>query len=216
MVSTTTGSEEHLLVKLFDRIGPVIAIGNPADKTLLIGAARFYADALRKNWREVVETLLCKASLVILHAGHTEGFLWELEAVIREKSPERILLLISYKKSEYYTFRAATAMHFPSPLPDYNGAGRTVPSSIKGFIQFDADWTPHFIRMPWRLGDVLIDADGEAYLNETLPEILEPFLSRVEALNRAQLLQPLESLYGEPEGSSARSYVKAGCTRIGK
>jgi hypothetical protein len=173
MAKTTKGSEEDLLIKFFDRVGPVIAIGNPSDAIPIIGAARYYASK-QENWKKVVETLIDKASLVILHAGRSEGFLWELETVVRKQPPERILLLISFTKREYYSFRDATAILFPSPLPDYDGAS-DVPISIKGFVEFDADWTSYFVRMPKRRLHFLSIASGESYLNDMLPEIFRRF-----------------------------------------
>ena len=40
MVNTTTGSEEDHIIQFFDRVGPVIAIGDPNDMAPIIGAAR--------------------------------------------------------------------------------------------------------------------------------------------------------------------------------
>jgi hypothetical protein len=200
-VGTTTGSEEDLLKKFFDRVGPVVSIGNPDDTTTMTGAARHYVDA-HKNWREVVESLIDKAVMVILHAGNTEGLLWELETVVRKKPPQRILVLISFTTPEYYKFRERTAKYFRPPLPDYNAVGTVVPSSIKGFIQFDADWTSTFVRMPWRLRDALANADGEAYLDVMLPKIFQPFLSRLEALNSTQPFRSYASSNSNEEANA--------------
>ncbi len=180
MLHTTTGSEEELIVKFFDRVGPVIAIGNPSDTEAIIGAARYYLDGQEK-WTEVVEKLLDKSAMVILHAGLTDGLLWEIETVIRKVSPWRLLLLLSFTETEYSRFRMATATAFPSPLPgdlEYYLANRAEVSSIKAVITFDATWTSHLIGMPSKFQ---LTADGASYLKATLPKVFGPFLARLEA-----------------------------------
>ena len=133
-----------------------------------------------------------KASMVLLHAGRTDGLLWELEMVIQNIAPERIILLISFTKSEFHSFRVATTRFFPSPLPDYPSGSMLgdfgVPCSITAFIQFDAHWTPHIIRMPWRYSDIIGSPGGGDYMDRVLPIMFKPFLSRLDALNSQKSL----------------------------
>lgn len=186
LVKTTTGSEEDHITQFFDQVGPVVAIGDPNDMAPTIGAARYYMNK-GDNWQDVAETLIHKASMVLLHAGRTDGLLWELEMVIQKIPPERIIVLSSFTRSEFHSFRVGTTRFFPSPLPDYPSGSTLahffVPCSIRACIHFDADWTPHIICMPWRFSDILGSPGGGDYLTRVLPIIFRPFLSRLNALN---------------------------------
>lgn len=67
---------EALVVRTMTSIGPVIAIGNPADQRPPLGAARNYLQDA--DWRLVVRSLIMEARLVVVGLDDTGGVQWEL------------------------------------------------------------------------------------------------------------------------------------------
>lgn len=88
--------EERLCCDL-NRIGPVVAIGQPQDNLPRLGAARTYVKSSMgddKAWQLKVTSWLNRCSAVCLLAGSTQGLHWEFDQVIRSLSPTRIILII--------------------------------------------------------------------------------------------------------------------------
>jgi len=129
--------EEQIAVALED-VGPLLAIGRPGERLPQLGAHRVYTDDA--NWQAKVSELLDRSSLVLMRAGETGGFWWEVDHVRRHMSPERVVVLLPKSEDEYERFRARVAPRLPRPLPDYC-PGRS-DASFGGLLWFDADWTP--------------------------------------------------------------------------
>lgn len=70
---------EHILLARLTAIGPVIALGNPADTSRPYGAARTYLD--RDSWRIDVLKYLRNAVHIVICLDNSEGLLWELEQI---------------------------------------------------------------------------------------------------------------------------------------
>jgi hypothetical protein len=85
--------------------------------------------------------------LVVLRAGQTDGVWWEVRRAVETLSPERLLLLIPYNKSQYEVFREEARQYLLHELPEYKGAARLLNASIKGYIYFGPDWVPHFVKL---------------------------------------------------------------------
>jgi hypothetical protein len=172
------GSEEQHIVQVFERVGPVVAIGRPGEPSPPAGAVRSYV--AEEEWKDVISDLMERAAMVVLHLGPSEGLLWEFETAVERVSPDRLLLVVpDYVAYNMFVMMARQRHRFVFQFPDYDGKRDIVPTSIKGFIWFNRDWNPHFIRMPWRLRDLFL-ADGDEYLGSMLGEVLSPFLSQVE------------------------------------
>jgi hypothetical protein len=143
-------SYEELLEGSLPDVGPFLAIGNPADELAQPGAARMYVPD--DGWREVVLEFTNKAQLILASIGESPGFLWEIQQVSLNVSPERIILClpiykaIQEKEQSYKRFREATAKIFPHPLPEEVGTAQ--------FLYFDRDWIPHLLT-PQREDQVL-------------------------------------------------------------
>lgn len=138
-------TEEEDLAKVFSRIGPFIAIGNPDEKLPELGASRMYVS--HENWQTEVHKLMAEAQLIVLRAGVSEGFLWELQSITKVCDPKRAVLYLPFlpipahqKKKKnppedpYQEFRSKANARLPHPLPEERGTAR--------FITFQDDWTP--------------------------------------------------------------------------
>ena len=131
--------------------GPCIAIGRPGEKLPHLGAARMYiAD---DKWQDEVRGLLTSSRLVVLRAGKTKNFLWEVEQSIRNVDPRKIILLIPKKRDDYSEFYKLANRSFPRSLPENIGNPNLFLgiASLYGFIYFDEDWTPYFIKFEFRI-----------------------------------------------------------------
>ncbi len=128
---------EESLAKIFDEVGPFVAIGRPGEALPTLGAARGYYG---QEWKSVVIDLIQSARLVVMRLGVSgEGGLdWELGEVVRLCAPHRFILMIgSGSKADreaYRIFRSKTAIVFPHILP------RDPLNAL--FLSFDDGWRP--------------------------------------------------------------------------
>jgi hypothetical protein len=144
-------TEEEYLVAVLNDFGPCIAIGQPGERLPDLGAARMYvAD---DQWQDKVGELLVSSKLVVLRAGQTSNFLWEVEQSIKNVNPLKIIILIPKMKNTYSQFRKLTNSLFPKPLPETIGDPHLYPgaASLYGYLYFDEDWTPHFAKFEFRI-----------------------------------------------------------------
>jgi hypothetical protein len=103
-------SDEEGIEKMLDSIGPVVAIGNPADARIWRGAARLYLSGrwARVNmagpggwvdWQTQVTNFMSRAALTVVIVAVdakgtlSEGLRWEIDTACRLVAPERLLLL---------------------------------------------------------------------------------------------------------------------------
>ena len=137
-------TEEEYLVDVLKDFGPCLAIGQPGETLPDLGASRIYVpdDA----WRDKVRELLISSKLVVLRAGKTPNFLWEVEQSILSARPQNLLILIPRMEKVYSRFRKLANRYFPKPLPEDIEPPNLVQgiASLHGYIYFDEDWTPHF------------------------------------------------------------------------
>lgn len=122
LMRISPSGHEAGLAKAFGRLGPMVAIGKPGDRLALVGAARLYVDHLK--WQEVVARLVSEASATVLQPDGTPGTSWELEYVIRNANPRRILLVIPNPRLRplgYRRVRSLVAEVLPVILPEDPG-----------------------------------------------------------------------------------------------
>jgi hypothetical protein len=76
---------EPLFLKQFESLGPVIAVGHPADGLLPeFAATRLYATAEKNNnWQRLFRKLLDQSGYVVLFGEATESLNWEINQVFR-------------------------------------------------------------------------------------------------------------------------------------
>ena len=134
---------EERLAHALRKIGPFVAVGNPAERLPLLGAARMYA--ADEDWQAAVGDLIGRAAVVLLHAGEGHGLDWEVHHVIDRGLPERMILSLPLdakrgepsRQERYSAFRRRSDGIFPRPLPEAIGHCQ--------FAYFDADWTPQLL-----------------------------------------------------------------------
>jgi len=139
-------TEEEQLVHVLNDFGPCIAIGQPGEQLPDLGASRMYlAD---DEWQDKVKEFLVKSNLVVLRAGTTPNFFWEVEQSAKMVRPENLIIIIPMRKKQYNQFRDRADQYFSKPLPDYIGSflpGRTA-GTMQGYIYFEKDWESHFVK----------------------------------------------------------------------
>lgn len=138
LLKPTYFTEEEQLAMVLNEIGPFVAIGDPRDALPDLGAARIYVDK-QDDWHRTVSDLLSRAALVILRAGTSDGFLWELRLVQGSVAPERLLLLVGTGEAAYEEFRKKAATILSQPLPDLPRRTRVL-GRTRAIIAFEANW----------------------------------------------------------------------------
>jgi hypothetical protein len=131
---------EWSLAKAVRSVGPLIAIGEPGEKLSPLGAARIYVEG--DNWQKVVEELVERSQLVILRAGRTPGFWWELEHLVKSCDPRKVVIYLPERDRGglYQHLREKSVGLLPRPLPDHTAAAM--------FLGFGPGWEPRLLQ-PW-------------------------------------------------------------------
>jgi hypothetical protein len=104
-------SFEELVTDHLWRYGPVVAIGDPRTKGKLapLGAARdFERD---DTWQQKATDLMRQASIIVAVVGQTEGFLWEINAIINLGLKSKLVLLLPPMKTQDLTVRWESLVH---------------------------------------------------------------------------------------------------------
>ncbi len=144
-------TSEQLVARAFRHIGPLVAIGDPAEGLPRLGAIRVYAGD-DEHWKRLVAELAAGASYVLLEIGRSPGIVWEVQHVVDNVKPGQLILSlpnprISFfppsgprrrerKRSEaYLEFAERTTTVFPHALP----------TEIHGslFMYFNEQWIPY-------------------------------------------------------------------------
>ena len=154
---------ERLLQRVLSPVAPVITIGKPGERFQPDGVHRQYVhDA---GWQEVVLGRMREAALVIVQIGRTEGLAWELETLVEDIPPKKVLLAVRLREAkyegkvlwtrkrvakEYRRFREFAANSLPKPLPlalPRNWRIRPLQPSADyaWYIGFGSDWTPSLL-----------------------------------------------------------------------
>jgi len=154
-------TEEELIAQAFSEIGPVVCIGKPGEKLPELGAARVYVG--HDQWQQTVHDYMAGSSLVVLRAGDTPGFWWEVERAVKFIDPARLVFLIPFGRRKYREFAQKAAQFFPHPLPEYRGRRNFLGirytrglGTLRGLIYFQPDWTPQYVDLvsihwPWKM-----------------------------------------------------------------
>jgi hypothetical protein len=142
---SSMATEEEQLAGVMNEIGPFVAIGKPGEKLPQAGAARMYVT--HAEWQERVANLMKSAQLVILRAGKTEGFWWEVQRCARSMPPERVVFLLPFTRREYRRFRERAEQYLPCGLPEYRPSFALAGTRVHAVLYFEPDWTPHIVSL---------------------------------------------------------------------
>jgi hypothetical protein len=130
---------EERVVKILNKLGPVIAIGRPGEELPTVGAARFYVSDDR--WNQKVAEIVSVAQLVIWASGTTEGLRWELQYLLKMLEPGRLLLWLhpnilglkgAAREHEWRKFLEQFGDLLPAQLPATIGESRFVYLRVDG------------------------------------------------------------------------------------
>lgn len=167
--STTPETEEEQIATVMNEIGKFKALGQPNEPFPKLGASREYARSNR--WKTRVRSLMAAAILVVIKVGATRNLLWEIREARRIVLPERVILLVSDRKT-YDVFRAMYETIFPHGLPDYKEGRGLGTSTANGIIAFDNTWQPCYRPLVWSFG-------FDAPLTRALRVALEPVFNKL-------------------------------------
>ncbi len=101
---------EELITDHLWRYGPVRAIGDPRKKDLLapLGAAREYeSDA---TWQQKAADLMQQASIIVAVVGETNGFIWEMERIVKLGLTSKLVLVLPPLDIKNLTIRWSNLM----------------------------------------------------------------------------------------------------------
>jgi hypothetical protein len=161
ILNSWRGDEEEQIEHAMNEIGPFVAIGRPGEDLPELEAARIYRKG--EDWQSWVTRMIGSAQLIILRAGTTEGFWWEVRQVAALAKPERVVFLLPFGHAQYAKFRERAEGMLLCKLPDHPHkrksiwtrpiGGEVESGSLQAVLYFDNDWTPRIepIKIPFYL-----------------------------------------------------------------
>lgn len=165
---------EEELERVFNNVGPLVAIGRPDERLAPAGAARFYATP--EQWQDEVMQRLSTARAVIVRFGRSEGVRWEIETVLRTADPRRILFVLPNAATAKVAHQQAVAelnTLLATPLK------RISMGQATSFVFFDEGWIP-------RVGRMQTHAWWKSLITPSALNLrgsLAPFVGRLRALD---------------------------------
>lgn len=134
---------------MLQRVGPVIAIGQPGESLPDLGAARMYVADDR--WRATVDDLLSQSAVVLVRAGTTPNLWWEIEEVMKLVPRQRIMIVSLLGVAGSGEFNRGFAERFGEP-------SRLEAPPVPRWLQL-LKRLSRYRNPPWRI--VFFDADGQ-------------------------------------------------------
>ncbi|MCL2510430.1 MAG: hypothetical protein FWF09_00075 [Bacteroidales bacterium] len=109
---------EKKIVKLFNRIFSVYAVGCPTELLPAAGAKRIY---IADDWKNQVEKLIHKAKFILLKISNTEHFLWESRLCIQNFGSDKLIFFCTADtKAAYKSFQIFLKNSFNIDIPSYD------------------------------------------------------------------------------------------------
>jgi hypothetical protein len=127
---------EAALAQSLADLGPFVAIGRPGERLPPLGASRLY---VRDNWQHAVSQLVADSRLVVLRIGRSEGYIWEIEHLLKNCDPRKVIVYMPPRDHGplYDQWCKRMAEFFPHLMPKNLGRGF--------FISFGPEWTPRVV-----------------------------------------------------------------------
>lgn len=149
-------TDEEQLADVLRPFGDLVAIGRPGESLPPPGASRTYVS--NAHWQSAVADRIAVAPLVVVRAGVGMGLLWELQHVVRNVEPARVLIWVfDLTTKDYSAFRNDAQARLGLSLPEIEcfGVGDAVlnvrnrPGKVRpGFIRFTGSWDSAFMPLP--------------------------------------------------------------------
>ena len=95
---------DEIVLDAASPIGPVIALGMPAESVAPLGAARLYA--ADSEWQETVRHLVQQSRAVIICVEDSQGVMWELKYLLADTHPAKTLCIFNPETSSATLQRA--------------------------------------------------------------------------------------------------------------
>jgi hypothetical protein len=173
---------EEQIAPLLNCIGPMVAIGRPGEPLPETGASRLYVED--DQWKAKVYELMQDARLVVmLGRATTEGVHWEIQQVIANLAPEKLVFFFPFAgknlDEQYASFKQSVQQYFPNPLPETIGNAH--------FLRFEANWAPHLVTASSKKLAAAIPQSLLALLQEIEPGFVEPPLRKLIPAHRLYL-----------------------------
>lgn len=135
-----TTSEEKL-VRSYNRIGPVIALGNPRERLPIPGASRLYFED-DSIWQSAVLYLMSISQLIVIQAGNAAGLLQELGFARRRLDADKVIISFNAwgdldewtRHLQYLRFKKFAEVLLECKLPEDIQA--------TSHLAFDPSWEP--------------------------------------------------------------------------
>lgn len=168
-------TSEECIVRFFDPIAPIIAIGKPGEGIATPGANRMYVSD--DDWQIAVTRELERAQAVVLQPGTTPGVRWELAKIRECVEPYRVLIcLAGYWRSPQYEklrklVREELRVTLPRAIPYLDGFS---------FIWFESNWAPHVQQVSYK-NPIIWPLVGDA---TDLGYTLQPFVQGMHGGDR--------------------------------
>src|SRR5215510_799266 len=133
-----TRTEEELLVRALNEIGPCVAIGRQGEELPHLGFRRQYVSD-DEAWQETVLRVMSEAQLVVLMGGSSPGAIWEVRKALELVPPQRLIVLVPADGPEREAFIEVLEQAVP-------GFDRRIPHdtvlparTFKAILYFGAD-----------------------------------------------------------------------------
>jgi hypothetical protein len=136
-------SLETRLAAHFSRLGPFVAIGNPKEKTLEIGAAR--ALLSDDEWQARVADWMARAQVIVLMTGVTHWVGWELKKAIDSGYADKLIILFPQSR-KLFSFKKESAARL-----------KTIQDAVAGTIWQNAAGA---LQHPERLRALVLEENG--------------------------------------------------------
>jgi hypothetical protein len=119
---------DEMLIDEIAQFGPVVALGQPGEKLVPFGAARYYS--AHGAWQAIITETARRAQAIIIVAGDSPGVLWEFELLAKESLVARTVLLFRPGADARNSNRRALQVF---PRSDHS-------ADLPGTIAADAHW----------------------------------------------------------------------------
>ena len=197
---------EQTLAHLLRKAGPFIAIGQPGEKLVTLGAARSYVSD--DDWQNEVESMVRRAGAVVLQPELSSGTMWEVDLVARAADLKRLLLIVPNPKLRplrYWRIRELAHERLDLVLPaadECPGCDAFYFDDSRNPIPLLLDTPSLLIRLPvpervWRFLGMTKDMRADAIADippmfllpsKDLSRTAKPFLDRLAAKENSEMI----------------------------